>query len=151
MPDDDVRSRPLILVVEDEPDIRLVVKARLETAGYRVETAADGLEALNRVRAGPPDLMVLDLMLPGMDGFGVCAMVKRDQRFSHIPVIILSARTRPQDRTTGTNLGAEAYVAKPFQPAQLLSEVRRLLARNGNRSGPADTSDAARPRAEPRP
>uniref|UniRef100_A0A7C4CD69 Response regulator n=1 Tax=candidate division WOR-3 bacterium TaxID=2052148 RepID=A0A7C4CD69_UNCW3 len=122
---------PRLLVVDDEPDIQLVVSARLEAAGYIVETAADGLEALNRVRANPPDLIVLDVMLPGMDGFAVCAMLKRDQRFSRIPVIMLSARTRPQDRSTGTGVGADAYLAKPFQPAELLGEIRRLLQRDG--------------------
>ncbi|MEO0077474.1 MAG: response regulator [candidate division WOR-3 bacterium] len=122
-----------MLVVDDEPDISLVVKARLEAAGYVVETAADGLEALNRVRANPPDLIILDVMLPVMDGFAVCALLKRDQRFSHLPVIMLSARTRPQDRSTGQNVGADAYLAKPFQPAELLGEIRRLLEQNGSR------------------
>lgn len=119
-----------LLVVDDEPDIQMVVKARLEAAGYSVETAADGLDALRQVRANPPDLVVLDVMLPGMDGFAVCAMLKRDQHFSRIPIIMLSARTRPQDRSTGANVGADAYLAKPFQPAELLGEIRRLLERD---------------------
>ncbi|MEO0080458.1 MAG: response regulator [candidate division WOR-3 bacterium] len=120
-----------ILVVDDEPDIRLVVQARLETAGYEVETAVDGLEALNRIRSRPFDLVVLDLMLPKIDGFAVCAMLKRDQRFSNLPIIILSARSQPQDMKTGTALGADAYLTKPFQPAELLKKIDELLHRNG--------------------
>jgi len=123
-------SPATILVVDDEPDLLLVVQTRLETAGYRVETATDGLDALNRVRARPPDLIVLDLMLPRMDGFAVCAMLKRDQRFSRIPVIILSARSQPQDIKTATTLGADAYITKPFLPAELLHKVAELLGRN---------------------
>ncbi len=119
-----------ILVVDDEPDIQMVLSARLEAAGYRVETSGTGLEALNRIRSNPPDLVILDLMLPGMDGFAVCAMLKRDQRYRHIPIIILSARSQPQDRQTGKDLGADAYLTKPFQPQELLGTVSRLLQPN---------------------
>jgi DNA-binding response OmpR family regulator len=119
--------RPRILIVDDEEDIRTVLQARLETAGIEVRTAATGMEALERIRSDPPDLIVLDLMLPGIDGFGVCAMVKRDQRFSRIPVILLTARSQPQDRLTGTSLGADAYLTKPFRADELLAEIRKHL------------------------
>ncbi len=128
MPEELRNGNKTILVVDDEPDIRLVLQARLEAAGYNVETAATGLEALNRIRTQPPDLVILDLMLPGMDGFAVCALLKRDQRFSRIPIIILSARSQPQDKKTGTDLGADAYLTKPFQSKELLETITRLLA-----------------------
>jgi DNA-binding response OmpR family regulator len=120
---------PRVLIVDDEPDIRLVLEARLQTAGFAVESADDGMQALSRIRANPPDLIVLDLMLPGIDGFGVCAMVKRDQRYSHIPVIMLTARSQPNDRRTGESLGADAYMSKPFRADELLAKVHELLDR----------------------
>lgn len=122
-----IERNKTVLVVDDEPDIRLILQARLEAAGYRVETAGNGLEALNRIRTQPPDLVILDLMLPGMDGFAVCAMLKRDQRFSHIPIVILSARSQAQDKKTGASLGADAYITKPFQPQELLSTIEQLI------------------------
>jgi DNA-binding response OmpR family regulator len=118
---------PVVLIVDDEEDIRLVLQARLETAGFQVRTAINGMEALDRIRSNPPDLVILDVMLPGIDGFGVCAMIKRDQRFSRIPVILLTARSQPQDRATGAALGADAHLLKPFRAEELLAEVRRLL------------------------
>ncbi|MGQ9677749.1 MAG: response regulator transcription factor [bacterium] len=124
---EDTERNKTILVVDDEPDIRLILQARLEASGYRVETAENGLEALNRIRTQPPDLVILDLMLPGMDGFAVCAMVKRDQRFGHIPIIILSARSQAQDKKTGATLGADAYLTKPFQPQELLATIDQLI------------------------
>lgn len=124
---EEVKRDKTILVVDDEPDIRLILKARLEAAGYRVETAGNGLEALNCIRSQPPDLVILDLMLPGMDGYAVCAMLKRDRRFSHIPIIILSARSQAQDRKTGVALGADAYLTKPFQPQELLATIEQLI------------------------
>ncbi|MEO0081318.1 MAG: response regulator, partial [candidate division WOR-3 bacterium] len=119
-----------ILVVDDEPDIRAVLCARLQAAGYAVEVARNGLEALARVRSQRPDLVILDLMLPGADGFSVCAMLKRDQRFADIPVIILSARNKPADQQNAAALGADAYLTKPFRPEELLGYVASLLNRN---------------------
>ena len=116
-----------ILIVDDEPDIRLVLEARLQTAGFTVETADDGLQALSHIRANPPDLVVLDLMLPGIDGFSVCAMVKRDQRFNRMPIIMLTARSQPNDRSTGEAMGADAYMTKPFRADELLAKIRELL------------------------
>ncbi len=123
---------PAILIVDDEEDIRAVLQARLETAGYEVRSAETGMEALERIRTDPPDLIVLDLMLPGIDGFGVCAMVKRDQRFSKIPIIMLTARSQPQDRSTGAALGADAFLTKPFRADELLTQIHLLL--NGKRT-----------------
>ena len=120
-----------LLVVDDEEDIRAVLQARLEAAGFEVNTASDGLEALSRVRESAPDLIVLDLMLPGMDGFSVCAMLKHDQQFARIPILILSARSQASDRDTGMKLGADAYLTKPFATAELIECIRNLL--NGRR------------------
>jgi len=131
MMNDSPERVPVVLIVDDEEDIRLVLQARLETAGFQVRTAINGMEALDRIRSNPPDLVILDVMLPGIDGFGVCAMIKRDQRFSRIPVILLTARSQPQDRATGAALGADAHLLKPFRADELLSEVRRLLNRHG--------------------
>lgn len=122
----DNRQR-LILVVDDEEDIRFILRTRLEAAGFRVETAADGLEGLNRARQLRPDLILLDLMLPGIDGFSVCAMLKRDQQFNSIPIVILSARSQQKDFDTGIALGADAYLTKPFTGTDLLARVRQLL------------------------
>lgn len=127
-------GRSRILVVDDEPDIRLVLQARLEAAGYSVSTAATGLDALNSVRSAPPDLVLLDLMLPGMDGFSVCAMLKRDQRFNRIPILMLTARSQ---------VGADAYLTKPFQAAELLAEVRRLLESGNGHHERTATPEAA--------
>jgi two-component system response regulator RpaA len=136
-------QRPRILVVDDEPDIRLVLQTRLETAGYDVSTADDGMRALQQIRSQPPDLVVLDLMLPGIDGFGVCAMVKRDQRFSRVPVIMLTARSRATDRQTGQSLGADAYMTKPFRADELVAKVRELLGRVAQTDDRLSTAEAA--------
>ena len=121
------RNRPLVLVVDDEEDIRLVVTARLEAAGYAVETAANGLEGLNLARRLRPDIILLDLMLPGLDGYSVCAMLKRDQQFGSIPIVMLSARSQARDVETGLKLGADAYLTKPFAGAELVAKVRELV------------------------
>jgi DNA-binding response OmpR family regulator len=116
-----------VLVVDDEEDIRMVLEARLAAAGFRVQTAANGMEALSQIRSSPPDLIVLDLMLPGIDGFGICGMVKRDQRFSRIPIIMLTARVQPNDHKTSVKLGADAYMTKPFRAEELIGRIRELL------------------------
>ncbi|MEO0073294.1 MAG: response regulator [candidate division WOR-3 bacterium] len=130
-----------ILVVDDEPDILLVVTARLENAGYQVQSATSGMEALSLVRSSPPDLILLDVMLPGIDGFSVCAMLKRDQRFSHIPILMLTARSQVGDRQTGMAVGADAYLSKPFRAEELLAEVKRLLTVVGREKGHVPTAE----------
>jgi DNA-binding response OmpR family regulator len=117
-----------ILVVDDEEDIRTVLQARLETAGFQVRTAPNGMDALERIRSTPPDLIILDIMLPDITGLDVCALVKHDRRLRRIPIILLTARSQPQDRLTGAALGADAFLNKPFSADELLAEVRRLLA-----------------------
>ncbi len=140
-------GRKTILVVDDEEDIRLVLEARLTAAGFRVETAANGMEALSKIRTSPPDLVVLDLMLPGIDGFGICGMVKRDQRFSRIPIIMLTARVQSNDRKTSAKLGADAFIAKPFQAEELIARIKELL----NPTQPDSTGKAGLPLSSPLP
>ncbi len=117
-----------ILIVDDEEDIRAVLQARLEAAGFQVRTASKGMDALEGIRSNPPDLIILDIMLPDITGLDVCALVKHDRRLRRIPIILLTARSQPQDRLTGAALGADAYMNKPFSADELLAEVRRLLA-----------------------
>ena len=117
-----------ILIVDDEEDIRAVLQGCLEAAGFHVLTASSGMDALERIRSNPPDLIIHDFMLPDITGLDVCALVKRDRRLRRIPFILLTARSRPQDRLTAAALGADAYMNKPFNADELLAEVRRLLA-----------------------
>ena len=118
---------PTILVVDDEEDVRAVLSARLESAGFQVTTASSGMEALTRIRAASPDMVLLDIMLPGIDGLGICGMLKHDQRFKDIPVVMMTARTQPQVRRASQKLGADAYITKPFNHEELIETVRRLL------------------------
>ncbi len=116
-----------ILLVEDEKDLVEVVKIRLEASGYEVLTAADGQQALDKARAQKPDLIILDLMLPRVDGYKVCRMLKFDEKYKHIPVIIFSARAQEADKKLAQEVGAEAYITKPFEPQALLAKIEELL------------------------
>jgi DNA-binding response OmpR family regulator len=119
-----------ILVVDDEPDAIELIKFNLKGAGYDVVTAADGDEALKKARSLLPDLIILDLMLPEVDGLEVCKILRRDQRVSATPVLMLTAKAAEIDRVLGLELGADDYVTKPFSPRELILRVKRLL-RNG--------------------
>lgn len=121
-------SRPRILVVDDEADIRLVVERRLTLKGYEVITAATGYEGLNKARSESPDLIVLDLMLPGIDGNQICAILKRDLRYKDTPIIILSAKSQARDIDISMQCGADAYVSKPFDHQVLIAQIESLLA-----------------------
>ena len=125
-----------ILVVEDEPDLGNLLDRTLEDAGYRVLLAEDGIEALERAATEPLDLIVLDLMIPHVDGIEVCRRLKRDTRTARIPVIMLTARQDPADRITGLELGADDYVTKPFNLRELVLRVGAVLSRSrGERGG----------------
>ena len=116
-----------ILIVDDEEDVLELVRYNLEKNGYTVETAATGEEALKKVRFKKPDLMVLDLMLPGVDGLNVCKQLKSDPRTEQLPVIMLTAKGEEADIVTGLELGADDYVTKPFSPKVLVARIRRRL------------------------
>jgi two-component system alkaline phosphatase synthesis response regulator PhoP len=118
----------LILVVDDEPKIVKLARDYLEKAGFQVLTAGDGNTALAMARAEKPDLIVLDLMLPGMDGLDVCRAIRRE---SDVPIIMLTARAEETDQVTGLELGADDYITKPFSPRALVARVRAVLRRVG--------------------
>jgi DNA-binding response OmpR family regulator len=124
--------RVRVMVIEDDPTIAEVVSRYLERDGFDVESVADGLEAVARASSRPPDLMILDLMLPGLDGLEV---FRRVRTVSPTPVIMLTARGDESDRVMGLELGADDYVAKPFSPRELMARVRSVLRRA---SGPAE-------------
>jgi DNA-binding response OmpR family regulator len=117
----------LILVVDDEPKIIRLARDYLEKNGYRVLTAGDGQSALNMARREKPDLIVLDLMLPQLDGREVCKILRRD---SDVPIIMLTALAEEVDQVTGLEIGADDYVTKPFSPRALVARVRALLRRS---------------------
>ncbi|MFH1360203.1 MAG: response regulator [Candidatus Omnitrophota bacterium] len=116
-----------ILVVDDEEHIVKVVANRLKASGYDVITAADGLSALSSAREQKPDLIILDIMLPKMDGYKVCRMLKFDENYKHIPIIIFTARIQDSDEKTGYEVGADAYLTKPFESQVLLAKIEELL------------------------
>ena len=118
-----------ILVVEDDPDIAALIQHYLEKAGHAVERLSSGAEVIPKLRGELPDLMVLDLMLPELDGLMVCQAVRGDARTSGIPIIVVTARGEEADRVSGLELGADDYVTKPFSPKELAARVSALLRR----------------------
>jgi two-component system phosphate regulon response regulator PhoB len=121
--------KPKILVVDDEPDALEVLGFKLKEAGYTPVFAADGLKAIAAVRIERPDLIVLDLMLPEIDGLEVCKILRRDPATASIPVIMLTAKAAEMDRVLGLELGADDYVTKPYSPRELVLRIRKLLKR----------------------
>ena len=117
-----------ILVVDDEPKIVRLARDYLEHSGYRVVTAGDGKAALDTVRQSRPDLVVLDLNLPGIDGLEVCRRIRSD---SDVPIIMLTARVEETDRLIGLEIGADDYITKPFSPRELVARTRAVLRRTG--------------------
>jgi two-component system phosphate regulon response regulator PhoB len=122
-------SRPLVLVVEDEAALATMLRYNLEKQGFRVEEAADGQEALTRVAESPPDIVLLDWMLPAMSGIEVCRQLRRRSATRDLPVIMVTARTEDQDAVRGLNTGADDYITKPFSIDALLARMRALLRR----------------------
>ena len=129
---------PRVLVVEDNADIRELIRHYLDRAGYTVDQLTTGTDVLPHVRETPPDLIVLDLMLPGMDGLLVCQTLRRDPTVAHLPIIMLTARGEEADRVRGLELGADDYVTKPFSPKELVARVTALLRRTARSGAPAD-------------
>ncbi|MCR4441140.1 MAG: response regulator transcription factor [Peptococcaceae bacterium] len=119
-----------VLVVDDEASIVELVKYNLEKAGFRVECLDDGLKAVKRIMEVPPDLLILDLMLPGMDGLDVCRHLRQQEKTRLLPIIILTARVEEIDRVVGLELGADDYLTKPFSPRELVARVKSILRRS---------------------
>lgn len=120
-------AKKKILLVDDEPQLVDVVKMRLEANDYEVISAYDGQEALDKVKKDRPDLIILDLMLPKIDGYKVCRMLKFDQKYKEIPVIFFTARAQEEDMKLGKEVGSDAYIIKPFEPQALLAKMKELL------------------------
>ncbi len=123
------RQAPRVLVVEDDRDISGLIEHYLQKAGYRVDVASSGDGVVARVRQEPPDLLLLDLMLPGIDGLEICRALRADRRTAAVPIIMVTARAEDSDRIVGLELGADDYISKPFNPNELVARVRALLRR----------------------
>jgi DNA-binding response OmpR family regulator len=121
------RPRSRVLVVDDEPDLVRILEFGLKAAGYAVETASDGQEGLKKARESKPDIILLDLMLPKLDGYKVCRLLKFDERYKHIPIMILSARTQEGDQTLAHEMGANRFLTKPYEFAEILDHIQALL------------------------
>ncbi len=113
--------------MDDEPDLVQMVSVRLTAAGYAVSTSYDGQDALEQVKRAKPDLIILDLMLPKMDGYKVCRLLKFDERTRNIPILIFTARAQVEDVTLATECGADGYLTKPFEAKVLLGKIQELL------------------------
>jgi two-component system, OmpR family, alkaline phosphatase synthesis response regulator PhoP len=125
-----------ILIVDDEPRIAEIARDYLEKAGFSVATAANGADALKTIQRSRPDLIVLDLALPGMDGLDVARAVRRD---SNVPIIMLTARVEESDKLVGLELGADDYITKPFSPRELVARVRAVMRRSESAAERSDT------------
>ncbi len=126
-----------VLIVEDEPDIRALVVHHLKREGYQVSAASNGEDALRQVQAAPPDLVLLDLMMPAMDGLEVCRRLRQDPATASLPIVMLTAKGDEVDRVLGLEIGADDYVVKPFSPKELLARVRAVLRRSRPAPGAA--------------
>jgi DNA-binding response OmpR family regulator len=120
-------DRLRILLVDDEPSIVKMVGKRLEVEGFEVLIATDGQDGLAKARSASPDLVVLDLMLPKMNGYEVCTMLKQDARYQRIPIVLFTAKAQEKDEKLGMECGADAYVRKPFRAQELLDRIHALL------------------------
>jgi len=122
-----MNGKPRILVVDDEKIITTMLQDILEANGYEVMVAHDGQDGLNKARAERPDLIILDVMMPKLDGFKVARLLKFDRNFQHIPIIMLTAKAGEQDALVSKTSGADLYLLKPVEPKQLLEKITSLL------------------------
>jgi len=116
-----------ILIVDDEPDLLEMVQINLEMEGYECLVAYDGFRGFERARKEKPDLIILDVMLPGMNGYKVCRLLKFDEKYKYIPIIMLTAEAHEKDRQTGQETGVDLYMTKPFSADKLLAKVKEYL------------------------
>jgi phosphate regulon transcriptional regulator PhoB len=124
-----------MLVVDDEPDIIELVSYNLKKEGFDVSSASDGEEALAKIRKGDFDLLILDLMLPGIQGMELCRILRNDPKTAHIPIIMLTAKGEEVDRVLGLEIGADDYMTKPFSPRELVARVKAVLRRLSEKAG----------------
>jgi len=120
-----IKEKKRVLVVDDHPQVVELIKMRLESAGYEVLPAYDGYEGLVKARKQNPDLIILDVMLPKMNGYKVSRLLKFDRRYRHIPIVMLTSRAKKSDAEIGYRTGADAYLFKPYDPKELLALVRK--------------------------
>src|SRR5437660_11984009 len=118
-----------ILIIEDETDVADLLSLNLRKGGFKVSTAADGADGLQKARDDRPDFIILDLMLPKMSGLEVCRILKSDTATSHIPILMLTAKAEEIDRIVGLEFGADEYVTKPFSPREVVLRIRAILRR----------------------
>ncbi len=116
-----------ILIVDDEPNIVLMVGSRLKANGYEILSAHDGMAGYDLAQKEKPDLIILDLMLPKIDGYKVCGLLKKDTRYSKIPIIMFTAKAQEEDVALGKEMGADDYMMKPFKPDILLAKIQELI------------------------
>ncbi|MFA4967486.1 MAG: response regulator [Candidatus Margulisiibacteriota bacterium] len=116
-----------ILIVDDEEDIVAALSIRLKALGYDIIMAYDGMTALSKAREEKPDLILLDIMLPKLDGYKVCRILKFDEKFRHIPIIMVTAKGAESNIKMGAEVGADAYITKPFSPDELMKKINELL------------------------
>lgn len=125
-----------ILVIDDSNTIRKTAETLLSRAGYQVTTAVDGFESLAKIADDPPDLIFVDIMMPRLDGYQTCALVKNNRRYQHIPVVMLSSKDGLFDKARGRIVGADAYLTKPFSRQEILDVVARIAASPDTASDP---------------
>lgn len=123
-----------ILVIEDDPAISRLVDYTLRHEGYEVVTATNGLEGIRKAHHETPDLVILDVMLPGMDGFEICHQLRSEPDTAQLPILMFSAKAQEVDKKTGLKVGADDYLSKPTAPAEIVSRVAKLLAKKGSAS-----------------
>jgi two-component system phosphate regulon response regulator PhoB len=127
-----------IVVVEDEPDILEVLCYNLKREGYQVYESLDGLEGLNLIEQKIPDIVILDLMLPGIDGLEICKKIKSNKRTQHVPIIMVTAKGEESDVVLGLGMGADDYIPKPFSPKELIARVKAVLRRGEQLKDPSE-------------
>jgi DNA-binding response OmpR family regulator len=130
-------ARRKILIVEDDPDIAELLRFNMEKSGYGTNRAQSGEEALTLAKKESPDLILLDLMLPGLNGLEVCRRIKRDPELQHTPIIMVTAKGEETDRVVGLELGADDYIVKPFSIREMILRVEKILERQEKRTGPS--------------
>ena len=128
-------GKPRVLIVDDEPSIVKMVGKRLEVEGFEVHVAMDGQEGLAKAQAESPDLIILDLMLPRLNGYEVCMRLKQDARYQKIPIMLFTAKAQAKDEQLGLECGANAYLRKPFQAKELIETIRALLTKSAPSAG----------------